>query len=64
MFYNTKIRPLFVMIYVLQHIFDRNIYFIDVSQKNRAFHCILVMLFCVFLSYNIHNRLFISENIS
>lgn len=52
------------MIYVLQHIFDRNIYFIDVSQKNRAFHCILVTLFGVFLSYNIHNRLFISENIS
>ena len=64
MFYNTKIRPLFVMTYVLQHIFDQNIYFIDVSQKNRVFHCILVMLFCVFLSYNIHNRLFISENIS
>lgn len=64
MFYNTKIRPLFVTTYVLQHIFDQNLYFIDVSQKNKAFYFILVTLFCVFLSYNIHNRLFISENIS
>ena len=29
MFYNTKIRSLFVMIYVLQHIFNRYLNFID-----------------------------------
>lgn len=35
MFYNTKIRSLFVMIYVLQHIFNRYLNFIDLGQKNR-----------------------------
>ncbi len=33
MFYNTKIRSLFVMIYVLQHIFNRYLNFIDLGQK-------------------------------
>ena len=42
MFYNTKISALFIIVYVLQHIFKRNLCFIDVSQKSRAFYCILV----------------------
>ena len=33
MFYNTKIKPLFVMIYVLQHIFNRYLNFIGLGQK-------------------------------
>lgn len=38
MFYNTKIRSLFVMIYVLQHIFNRYLNFIDFrSKKSRSF---------------------------
>ena len=48
MFYNTKIRTLFVMTYVLQHIFDQNLCFIDLSQKNIASHCILVTPFPCF----------------
>ncbi len=33
MFYNTKIRSLFVIIYVLQYIFNRYLNFIDLGQK-------------------------------
>lgn len=33
MFYNTKIRSLFVIIYVLQQIFNRYLNFIDLGQK-------------------------------
>ena len=38
MFYNTKIRSLFVMIYVLQHIFNRYLNFIDLGQKKYMGH--------------------------
>lgn len=37
MFYNTKIKPLFVMIYVLKHIFNQYPNFIDLSQQSRSF---------------------------
>lgn len=63
MFYNTKIGALFVTVYVLQHIFDQKLYFIDLSQKNIAFYCILVTQFLFFLSYNIYNHLLFFENI-
>ena len=33
MFYNSKIKLLFVIIYVLQHIFNRYLNFIDLGQK-------------------------------
>ena len=63
MFYNTKIRALFVTVYVLQHIFDQKLYFIDLSQKNIAFYCILVTLLLPFLFYNIYIHLFILEKV-
>ena len=37
MFYNTKIRSLFVIIHVLQHIFNRYLNFIDLGQQSRSF---------------------------
>ena len=37
MFYNTKIRRLFVSVYVLKHLFEENPYFIDLSQKKQGF---------------------------
>ena len=42
MFYNTKIRSLFVIIYVLQYIFNRYLNFIDLGQKVGVSYCILV----------------------
>ena len=39
MFYNTKIRSLFVMIYVLQHIFNRYLNFIDLGIQAHTTTC-------------------------
>jgi hypothetical protein len=37
MFYNTKIKLLFVIICILQHIFNQYPNFIDLCQKSRSF---------------------------
>lgn len=37
MFYNTKIKLLFVMICILQHIFNQYSNFIDLGQQSRSF---------------------------
>ena len=37
MFYNTKIKLLFVIICILQHIFNQYSNFIDLGQQRRSF---------------------------
>ena len=37
MFYNTKIKLLFVIICILQHIFNQYSNFIDLGQQSRSF---------------------------
>ena len=59
MFYNTKIRSLFVMIYVLQHIFNRYLNFIDLGQKKQAF--LIAFQMCIRDSgYHLHRVVYLS----
>ena len=63
MFYNTKIEPLFVIVYVWQHVFNEKPCFIDVSQKKEVFCYIMVAIIWRFVSHNILFLLLFSRNI-
>ncbi len=44
MFYNTKIRALFLIQHVCWQVFNEKPCFIDLSQKNTLLYCILITI--------------------